>query len=269
MEDPGPETSKRQRLDSMSALRVHPQHQQAPPQHHAGSPAPEALHTYPTPQQTLAPPNAYADPVPPSPYQAVNEPRHLSEHPASGGAFLAHSGYSTPVRETHAPLADRGPPYSRNGHQIPAPLRDPTEVSHPGAFRPTSTTFDTGGPVYSPTSAQDADQAVVHYAHEPPTPNGIFHGLPMSAHHDPSQTPGPPGAVATQYAEAPHPAVGHAPQGGPPYSAGPYGAPSAPWTTANRHQLIQAQQQQPRKPSRALQVTPLPPYPQRRPSGWT
>ena len=262
MEDSGAEVTKRQRLDPLtgiSAIGVHSQQQhpalpqqqqQSPLPQHTGSPASEGLHGYANPQPTLAPPNAYAEPVPPSPYQAVPETRALSEHPGPGAAAYAHglphSGYTTPVREAHAPLPDRAPLFSRNGHHHPPPLRDPNEVTHPGAIRPHSSNFDAEGHVYQPASAHDAaDPGASPYGAHEPTTNGIFHhGLPMAPPHDPSQQPPPPPANVVQYAEASGGAVGHAPQGGPPYSAGPY-PPHSPW---NRPPMP------PRKPARALQV---------------
>ena len=245
MEDSGVEVTKRQRLDPLtgvSTLRTGPLPQ------HSGSPASEAIHGYSAQQPTLAPPNAYAEPVPPSPYQPIPEAaRALAEHPGSAGFAhgLPHSGYSTPVREAHAPLPDRAPVFSRNGHHHhPPQLRDPNELPHPGAIRPHSSNFDAEGHVYPPASAQDpADAGAPPYVAHEPTTNGLYaHGLPMATHHDPVQQP-PPGNVV-QYAEAPGGAVGHAPQGGPPYSAGPY-PPHSPW---NRQPMP------PRKPARALQV---------------
>ena len=238
MEEPGSEATKRQRLDSTTAIRVHSQHP-----HHSGSPPADALHTYSDQPPTLAPPNAYADPVPPSPYHA-NEPRQFAEHPATG-TYLPHSGYSTPVREAHALVVDRQSAYPRNG-------RDSSEVGHPGALRTAGPSFEPSGHVYPAATAQDADpSAVAHYATREPTTNGIYHGLPMSAHHDPSQSPAP-GPVA-QYAEVPPHSAGHAPHGGPPYSAGPYGPAQAPPWGGRQQQLMP-----PRKPSRALQVLPPP-----------
>ena len=239
MEDSGPEASKRQRLDSMNVLRVHSQHSL-----HSGSPPNDALHSYPVPQQPLAPPNAYTDPIPPSPYQTGPEPRHLSEHPVPGNAYLSHSGYSTPVREAHPPLPERAPSYSRNGHAATA-----AEVNHAvgsAQFDAVTAAAAAGAHVYPPTSARDADPSIAPYGSHDPAPNGMYHGLSMSSHHD---TQSPPPAATTQYAEMPaHRPFGHPAPGGPPYSAGTYSAP-APWANPQAVGV--------RKPSRALQVLPF------------
>ena len=128
MEELGPETVKRPRLDSYggaSSARMQHLQQQVPeaPAHAYSGPA-------------LHPPPAYIHPPPPSPYHdSANDHRSLPE-PSQHNFPPNHSGYTTPIRDTRCYQPE--PTYSRHG-SASAPTRSPDDVQQLAQLRPLNT----------------------------------------------------------------------------------------------------------------------------------